>query len=181
MANRISRVTTRTGDTGTSGTATGRRLPKTDPLFAALGDVDELNSHLGLIRAALSGSGGFPDFADDIQQSLFDLGACLATEGATPAPDAAVLEQISTELNAALPPLKEFVLPGGGEAGARCHVARAVCRRAERSVWALGDAYGGCAVYLNRLSDLLFVWARTLARADGAEVVWRGTNRQTSS
>lgn len=181
MANRISRVTTRTGDTGTSGTATGRRLPKTDALFAALGDVDELNSHLGLIRAALSGPGAFPDFADNIQQSLFDLGACLATEAATPAPDASVLEHVTAELNAALPPLKEFVLPGGGEAGARCHVARAVCRRAERSVWALGDGYTACAVYLNRLSDLLFVWARTLARADGSEVVWRGTARQTST
>ncbi len=177
MANRISRVTTRTGDTGTSGTATGKRLPKTDGLFAALGDVDELNSHLGLIRAALP---EFPDFADAIQQALFDLGACLATEGMTPAPDASTLESVTSELNTALPPLKEFVLPGGGEAGARCHVARAVCRRAERSVWALGDNYTACAVYLNRLSDLLFVWARTLARADGNEVVWRGSAGKSS-
>lgn len=174
MANRISRVTTRTGDGGESGTATGRRLPKTDPLFAAMGDVDELNAQLGLLRAAMT---DFPPFADAIQQSLFDVGACLATEAATPAPDATSLEETSATLNAALPPLKEFVLPGGGEAGARCHVARAVCRRAERSVWALGPAYSPCAVYLNRLSDLLFIWARTLAREAGEEVVWRGTGK----
>ena len=171
MSNRISRVTTRTGDSGTSGTATGRRLPKTDALFTALGDVDELNSHIGLVRAAIA---ELPAFVEAIQQSLFDVGACLATEGATPAPDATPLEELTAELNAALPPLKEFVLPGGGEAGARCHVARAVCRRAERSVWALGETYAPCAVYLNRLSDLLFVWARSLAREAGAEILWRG-------
>jgi len=172
VANRISRVTTRTGDTGTSGTATGKRLAKSDPLFGALGDVDELNSHFGLLRAAIK---DFPPFADAIQQDLFDLGACLATEGATPAPDAAAIESVSSRLNEALPPLKEFVLPGGGEAAARCHVARAVCRRAERSVWALDADYAACGVYLNRLSDLLFVWARTLARAHGDEVMWRGS------
>ena len=174
MSNRITRVTTRTGDTGTSGTATGRRLPKTDALFAALGDVDELNSHLGLTCTALA---DVPAFATLIQQALFDLGACLATEGATPPPDATPLETTTAELNDALPPLKEFVLPGGNEAAARCHVTRAVCRRAERSVWALGDAYIACAVYLNRLSDLLFVWARHLNRLEGEEILWRGTRR----
>ncbi len=174
MTDRISRVTTRTGDTGTSGTATGRRLPKTDALFAALGDVDELNSCVGLTCSAIR---EVPEFAVNIQQALFDLGACLATEGLTPPPDAAEVESTTTTLNAGLPPLKEFVLPGGNEAAARCHVARAVCRRAERSVWALGETYVNCAVYLNRLSDLLFVWARALNRLDGEEVVWRGTLR----
>lgn len=179
MGNRITRVTTRTGDSGTSGTATGRRLPKTDALFVALGDVDELNSCIGLTCAAIR---DVPGFAVNIQQALFDLGACLATEGMTPAPDSTEIESTATRLNDELPPLKEFVLPGGNEAAARCHVARAVCRRAERSVWglverALGETYTDCAVYLNRLSDLLFVWARDLNRLDGEEVLWRGTNR----
>ncbi len=174
MGNRITRVTTRTGDTGTSGTATGRRLPKTDALFAALGDVDELNSCVGLTCSAMR---DVPGFAVNIQQALFDLGACLATEGLTPPPDSTEIESTATVLNEALPPLKEFVLPGGNEAAARCHVARAVCRRAERSVWTLGETYTDCAVYLNRLSDLLFVWARDLNRLDGEEIVWRGTNR----
>ncbi|MEZ5596187.1 MAG: cob(I)yrinic acid a,c-diamide adenosyltransferase [Pseudomonadales bacterium] len=174
MANRITRVTTRTGDSGTSATASGRRLPKNHPLFQALGDVDELNSCIGLVCAALA---EVPAHLPGIQQSLFDVGACLATEGATPAPDAVPLETLVSAMNAALPPLKEFVLPGGGEAAARCHVARAVCRRAERSVWALGEDYTGCAVYLNRLSDLLFVQARTLTGPGRIEATWRGTNR----
>lgn len=174
MGNRITRVTTRTGDTGTSGTATGRRLPKTDAMFAALGDVDELNSCVGLTCSAIR---EVPGFAVNIQQALFDLGACLATEGMTPPPDSSEIESTAARLNEALPPLKEFVLPGGNEAAARCHVARAVCRRAERSVWALGETYTDCAVYLNRLSDLLFVWARDLNQLGGEEVVWRGTGR----
>ncbi len=175
---RISRVTTRQGDQGESRLADGTKLAKTEPIFTAMGDVDELNSHLG----ALAGEVGTTDAADpeltgllrEVQQQLFDLGAHLATLGQVPAPEAGLIESQTATLNAALPPLAEFVLPGGNSAASTTHICRAVCRRAERSLWRAGRDDG--ARYLNRLSDFFFVLARALnARDELPEDLWRGT------
>lgn len=178
MGNRLSKIVTRTGDTGTSGLADGSRLPKAHPRFAAIGDVDELNCQVGVLLAA-----GVPhDLArvlEPIQHTLFNLGGQLAVPKMTllEAQHVADLEQHIDTLNADLPPLKEFVLPRGSQATAAAHVARAVCRRAERSLWALIDTDDTVpallAQYLNRLSDLLFIVARHLARADNPdEATW---------
>lgn len=177
MKHRISRVTTRSGDTGQSSLADGTRLPKADPCFAAIGDVDELNSHLGVLITELPADGPLFATCRQIQQDLFDLGAMLATGGMTPAPAMDGLEREVKRLNEALPPLTEFVLPGGTPAAAAAHVCRAVCRRAERSLWALqrDDVTPG-AQYLNRLSDLFFVIART-CNAGETEAQWRGSKK----
>ena len=177
MPERITRVTTGSGDDGTTGTADGRRLPKSHPRIEALGAVDELNSHLGLLRAQLPEDGDIRELLGEVQQELFDLGAGLAG-GKSTRPGGAEVGRLEAEIetrNAGLPPLQEFVLPGGGPAAAQCHVARAVCRRAERRVAALDAAPETAAVYLNRLSDLLFVLARELARQmQEPEQLWRG-------
>ena len=177
MPHRITRVTTGSGDDGTTGTADGRRLPKHHPRIEALGAVDELNSHLGLLRAQLPEGGGTRELLGEIQQELFDLGAGLAG-GKSARPGGAETARLEAEIetrNARLPALREFVLPGGGPTAARCHVARAVCRRAERRAAALDTAPKTAAVYLNRLSDLLFVLARELARRTREpEQLWRG-------
>lgn len=178
MAYRISRVTTRSGDDGTTGLAGGTRLSKADPRIEALGAVDELNCQLGLLLALAAG-GEACRRIEEVQQDLFDLGAVIAQgklewkgEGKS-----AQLEHWTEELNTALPPLEEFVLPGGGIEAAQCHVARAVCRRAERRVVVLDDLPETARVYLNRLSDLLFVLARTLAREKRQpERHWRGVS-----
>ena len=174
MPDRITRVTTGAGDDGMTGTADGRRLPKHHPRIEALGAVDELNSHLGLLRAQLPEDDDVRELLGEVQQELFDLGAGLAGGKSARLGDAAAtrLEAQTETRNAALPPLAEFVLPGGSPAAAQCHAARAVCRRAERRVVALDDTPESATVYLNRLSDLLFVLARTLARAP--EELWRG-------
>ena len=177
MPDRVTRVTTGSGDDGTTGTADGRRLPKHHPRIEALGAVDELNSHLGLLRAQLPESGDIRELLGEVQQELFDLGAGLAG-GKSARPSGAETARLEAEIearNAGLPPLQEFVLPGGSPAAAQCHVARAVCRRAERRVAALDAAPETAAVYLNRLSDLLFVLARELARQmREPEQLWRG-------
>lgn len=177
MGHRLSKIATRTGDGGTSGLATGERLPKTDLRFTAMGDIDELNSQFGVLLAL----GLPPRFAGplgEVQHRLFDIGGELALPGHAAIGDAQVadLDALLQAFNADLPPLKEFVLPGGGPAAAQAHLVRAVARRAERSLWRLheGSALNASALrYLNRLSDLLFVVARHLARAHGAEVIWR--------
>lgn len=179
MGHRLSKIVTRTGDDGTTGLADGRRVPKDSPRVEALGAIDELNCAIGVLRAQPLP----PELASQaplaqIQQQLFDVGGELALPGATLIDAASVtaLESMIERLNAALPPLKEFVLPGGGPAASACHSARAVCRRAERRCWALSrsEPVAPTALrYLNRLSDLLFVLARTLARAEGsAEAMW---------
>lgn len=181
MGHRLSKIATRTGDTGTSGLATGERLPKTDARFAAMGDLDELNSHIGVLLAI-----GVADELQtplaSIQHRLFDIGGELAMPGYPAITDdhVAQLDDWLESLNADLPPLKEFVLPGGGVAGAQAHLARAVGRRAERGLWRVhAEATATMSVnpnalrYLNRLSDLLFVMARRLARMHGAEVSWQ--------
>lgn len=173
---RLSRIVTRGGDGGDTSLADGSRLPKDDARIQALGEADELNCALGLLRACALPAALDRELAA-VQQELFDLGGALALPGYSgPAPAAvARLERRLKAWNAALPPLTEFVLPGGGEAAARAHLARAACRRAERAaVGAHRQQPLPPAVlpYLNRLSDLLFVAARQLAQ--GAETQWRG-------
>jgi len=183
MGNRLSKIYTRTGDDGTTGLGDGSRVAKDSARVAAYGTVDEANSTIGLLLAA--------DVPDDIrellttiQHQLFDLGGELCIPGHAAIDDADVdrLEQQLDHYNDALPPLKEFILPGGGDAAARCHIARTVVRRAERETVALarGEAVRPQPIrYLNRLSDLLFVLARVLARQSGhGEVTWQHERRK---
>lgn len=177
MGNRLSKIYTRTGDKGTTGLGDGSRVDKDHLRVEAYGTVDELNSAVGLVLAA-----GLPDEVrqclDRLQHELFDLGGELCMPGYTLLPDAYVegLERDLDGFNENLPPLKDFILPGGSEAAARCHLARTIARRAERRVISLSGAEDVNEVairYLNRLSDLLFVIARVLARHEGGkEVIW---------
>lgn len=177
MTVRLNRITTRSGDDGSTGLADGSRLPKHAPRMEAIGSVDELNAHVGMLRAAID-IPALDEMLGDIQHRLFDLGGALSLPGNLRFPEAAVtdLESGLAGYNAELPPLTSFILPAGSEAVARCHVARTVCRRAERCLTALAESDGQDAavlrVYLNRLSDLLFVVARWLGRRDGSEVLW---------
>jgi cob(I)alamin adenosyltransferase len=178
MGHRLSKIVTRTGDAGTTGLGDGSRVAKDSARIDAIGTVDELNSTLGLLLAE-----PLPDsiaaHLTDIQHDLFDLGGELSIPGHTAVTDEHVarLESAIEQYNADLGALKEFVLPGGSRAAALAHVARTVCRRAERSVIALAttDPVAMPArKYLNRLSDLLFVLARALNRAAGRpDVLWR--------
>lgn len=183
MGHRLSRITTRTGDSGETGLGDGSRIGKNSPRVAALGDVDELNSAIGVllgetvpetIRALL----------ERVQHDLFDLGGDLSIPGRATISEEQIerLEGALEEFNAPLPPLKEFILPGGTRAAGLAHLARTVCRRAERSLIALGSSEkvaDEARVYLNRLSDLLFVLGRVLNREGGrSDVLWqRGKNR----
>ena len=178
MGNRLSKIVTRTGDTGTTGLGDGSRLPKDSPRIEAIGTVDELNCAVGLLRALPGLPVPVLKLLLRIQHDLFDLGGELAVPGYNALTEVHVtaLEEAVENLNALLPPLKEFILPGGSEAAARCHMARTLARRAERRCWTLANAEGSrgiAQVYLNRLSDLLFVLARTLAGHEGGkEVLW---------
>lgn len=177
MGNRLSKIATRTGDDGTTGLGDGRRVGKDDVRIAAIGDVDELNSNVGVLLAE-----PLPDDVRavlvTIQHDLFDLGGELCVPGHTVLGDAhlARLDQWLADYNATLPPLKEFILPGGARTAALAHVCRTVCRRAERLIVALGRIealHETPRRYVNRLSDLLFVLARVLNRAaGGADVLW---------
>jgi cob(I)alamin adenosyltransferase len=177
MGNRLSKIYTRTGDKGTTGLGDGSRVDKDSLRVEAYGTVDELNSALGLVLCA--------DLPDEVrtcltraQHELFDLGGELCMPGTTLIPDnyVAGLEQALDGFNDDLPPLKDFILPGGSEAAARCHMARTIARRAERRVISLAhnETVNEATIrYLNRLSDLLFVIARVLARREGGtEVIW---------
>jgi cob(I)alamin adenosyltransferase len=183
MGHRLSKITTRTGDAGETGLGDGSRVPKDHPRVAALGDIDELNCALGLVlaeelpkevRAVLS----------EVQHDLFDLGGELSIPGhALLKPDrVGFLEKKLTLWNEGLAPLKEFILPGGSRAAAAAHLARTICRRAERSVVALGrkdKVSEHVRQYLNRLSDLLFVAGRVLNRAAAVgDVQWRHQRKQ---
>jgi cob(I)alamin adenosyltransferase len=178
VGHRLSKITTRTGDAGETGLGDGTRVAKDSARIAALGDIDELNSTIGLllseeipkeVRAVL----------EQVQHDLFDLGGELSIPGHSLLKDEQVekLEHSIEEWNSKLSPLKEFILPGGSRAAAAAHLARTVCRRAERAVVALGrkETVGEPArQYLNRLSDLLFVAGRVLNRAaGGGDVQWR--------
>ncbi|MFN2308397.1 MAG: cob(I)yrinic acid a,c-diamide adenosyltransferase [Gammaproteobacteria bacterium] len=178
MGNRLSKIYTRTGDAGDTGLGDGTRVAKDSPRVEAFGGVDELDSHIGLLIAQTAVPDTIRATLLEVQHELFDLGGELCIPGHQAIGDSHVarLEQALDALNAGLPPLKEFILPGGNIAAATAQVARAVCRRAERRVVSL--ARDECVnppviAYLNRLSDLLFVIARVLARADGGEVLWR--------
>jgi len=179
MGNRLSKIVTRTGDDGTTGLADGTRVPKDSARIEACGTVDELNSAIGVLLARPALPATVPELLLDIQHDLFDLGGELAIPGSVliRAPQVQKLEIAVDRWNDTLPPLREFVLPGGSAAAAACHMARSICRRAERRCWTLtrAEALGPHALhYLNRLSDLLFVLARVLARSDGGtEVLWR--------
>lgn len=179
MGNRLSKIYTRTGDNGSTGLGDGSRVPKDCPRVEAFGTVDELNACIGVVLAAPGVPTGIAEPLASIQHRLFDLGGELAVPGREVmlASDSHDLESILDRLNSDLPALKEFILPGGSPAGAACHVARAVCRRAERQVIRLRQAETVNAEsirYLNRLSDLLFVMARVLCRQDGGnEILWQ--------
>jgi cob(I)alamin adenosyltransferase len=182
VGNRLSKIYTRTGDDGTTGLGDGSRVAKDSARVHAYGTVDEANSTLGLLLAT-----ELPDPVRElltmVQHQLFDLGGELCIPGHAAIEDADVtrLEQHLDEHNAGLPALRDFILPGGGEAAARCHVARTVVRRAEREAVALShhEPVRPQAIrYLNRLSDLLFVLARVLARGSGhGEVLWQHERR----
>ena len=183
MGNRLSKIYTRTGDDGTTGLGDGTRVAKDSARVNAYGTVDEANSTIGLLLAAELPD-GVRELLTRIQHQLFDLGGELCIPGHAAVFDADVdaLEARLDHYNDDLPPLKEFILPGGGEAAARCHIARTVVRRAERDAVTLSrhDAVRPQAIrYLNRLSDLLFVLARVLARASGhGEVLWDHDRRK---
>jgi cob(I)alamin adenosyltransferase len=172
---RLTRIYTGGGDQGETSLGDGTRVPKTNARVEAVGEVDELNSLLGW-AAALEGA---PEGLRRIQNELFDLGADLATPQQTGRDRLRVsreqvgrLERDCDEANAQLEPLKSFVLPGGTELAARLFVARAVCRRAERAVLRVDEASPLVAVYLNRLSDLLFILAR-VANGTAGEILWK--------
>ncbi|CUA94276.1 cob(I)yrinic acid a,c-diamide adenosyltransferase [Thiomonas bhubaneswarensis] len=190
MGHRLTAISTRTGDAGTTGLGDGSRCSKSAARIQALGDVDELNSHLGLLRSL-----GLPEAIDNlllqVQHDLFDLGGELSVPGMTllKPEQVAALDEALKAYNAQLPPLAEFILPGGTQTASQAHVCRTVARRAERSVVAVADEVapsGGAETppllrpellqYLNRLSDLMFVLARTLNRAGEAastEIYWK--------
>lgn len=177
MGNRLTRIYTRTGDDGTTGLGDGTRVGKDDLRINAYGTVDELNSHLGALRASEDLDPEMAGCVAELQQTLFDLGSELCIPGYTVIDQTAVdwLEVWLDHWNERLPPLKDFVLPGGSQSAATCHLARTVCRRAERLMVRLARAEQVSPVslaYVNRLSDLLFVLARVLARRAGQEVLW---------
>jgi len=179
MGHRLSRIYTRTGDDGSTGLGDGTRVPKEHLRVEAYGSVDEANSAVGVVLAIPGLPAAVADCLTEVQHDLFDLGGelCMPGHRVIVAGDVERLEEALDRFNGDLPPLKDFILPGGGPAAAACHLARTVARRAERRVWALARVEHVAAQvpqYLNRLSDLLFVIARVLARHEhGAEVLWR--------
>ena len=187
MGTRLSKIVTRTGDDGNTGLGDGRRVGKDSPRVELLGELDELNSVVGLLGAALAAGDAVTTLLEDIQQDLFDLGGelCMPAGGSAPSRVGSrhieALEQALQRHLGGQDPLANFVLPGGSEAVARCHLARTVCRRAERRLVALHAVEpvpAAVLCYLNRLGDLLFVLARHLgARRDQREILWRERRR----
>ena len=185
MSHRLTKITTGGGDKGSTSLATGERVSKDHVRIHALGDVDELNSCIGMAKAELNETDLMYRLLEEIQHQLFGVGAELATitsHGKMPS-FVSMLEDSIEALNEPLPPLKEFILPGGSRASAACHLARSVCRRAERTMVSLmvidsetetkPSPENGLQLYLNRLSDLLFIVARTIARAEAEkEIEW---------
>jgi cob(I)alamin adenosyltransferase len=186
MSDRLNRIYTRSGDKGTTGLADGRRVEKYHPRIEALGDIDELNSSLGLLIADLAPEDPLLSVLATLQHDLFDLGGELAmvdTEfRVLDSAAVSTLEQALDDLNGDLPALREFILPGGNRPSALCQQSRSLCRRAERRLVELArsEAVNPHALgYINRLSDLLFVCARVLARRDGGqEVYWQARNKR---
>ena len=178
MGHRLSRIYTRTGDDGTTGLADGSRIAKNSLRVEAMGEMDELNAQCGILIECLDKKDILRTELQRVQHHLFDLGGEFAIPGSQVVAESQItwLEKTLDGWNEDLPPLKNFILPGGSMAAAQCHMARAICRRAERVCVALSheEAINPAArQYLNRLSDFLFVAARVLARRDGAhEVLW---------
>jgi cob(I)alamin adenosyltransferase len=184
MGNRLSKIYTRTGDDGTTGLGDGGRVAKESLRVEAYGAVDEANSAVGIVLAVASIPDSVRRCLTEVQHDLFDLGGELCIPGHRII-EAAHVDRLESELDAfndPLPPLKDFILPGGGPAAAACHMARTICRRAERRAWSLArdeSVAPEALKYLNRLSDLLFVIARVLARQEsGSEVLWRHRPQQ---
>lgn len=179
MGKRLSKIYTRTGDDGTTGLGDGTRVAKDSARVEAYGTVDECNSAVGMVLAVPGVPEAVRDVLTGVQHELFDLGGelCIPGHRAITAAQVERLEQALDRFNADLPALEEFILPGGGPAAAACHLARTVARRAERRAWTAahdGQIAPEPLRYLNRLSDLLFVVARVLARHEsGQEVLWR--------
>lgn len=179
MGHRLSRIYTRTGDDGSTGLGDGLRVPKEHLRVEAYGTVDEANSAVGMVLAVAALPADVVDCLTAVQHELFELGGELCMPGHRAITDSDVerLEQALDRFNEALPPLKEFILPGGGPAAAACHLARTVTRRAERRVWSLSriePVAPEAARYLNRLSDLLFVLGRWLNKqAGGGDILWQ--------
>ena len=178
MGKRLSKIYTRTGDDGTTGLGDGTRTAKDAPRVEAYGTVDEANSAIGVVLAAPAVPQAVNDVLEAVQHDLFELGGELCIPGHE-AISQTFIDRLERELdrfNAELPPLEDFILPGGSEAAARCHLARTIVRRAERRVATLAaqePVRPEVGRYLNRLSDLLFVLARVLSRVEGGrEVLW---------
>ena len=178
MGKRLSKIYTRTGDDGSTGLGDGSRVAKDSPRVEAYGTVDEANSAIGVVLAAAVVPNTVREILTEVQHDLFELGGELCIPGHSAVTDE-FIERLETQLdalNAHLPALQEFILPGGGQAAAACHLARTIVRRAERRVASLADIESvrpEVIRYLNRLSDLLFVIARVLAREEnGQEVLW---------
>ncbi len=179
MRNRLTRIATRTGDTGQSGLADGSRHAKDDAVFTALGDVDELNCALGIVVSLIESKHPLRATLVELQSRLFDLGGAVAMPGTafSLAGEVSSLDSDIARLSKQLGPLANFILPGGTIAGAHMHLARAVSRRAERSVWRLmsqrPDVYdASLGVFMNRLGDALFVYARLL-NVGSPELLWQ--------
>ena len=179
MGNRLSKIYTRTGDDGTTGLGDGSRTAKDSARVEAYGTVDEANSAIGLVLASDDVPVAVRSCLTEVQHDLFELGSELCIPGYAAITEE-FIDRLENELdgfNADLPRLKEFILPGGSPAAAACHLARTIVRRAERRVYTLSrdeDVRAEAVKYLNRLSDLLFVVARVLARnAGGSEVLWK--------
>ena len=179
MGNRLSKIVTRTGDDGTTGLGDGSRVAKDSARVEAVGAVDEANSAIGIVLAVDAVPDAVRDCLVEVQHDLFELGGELCIPGHS-AIDQAYIDRLESDVesfNTDLPPLKDFILPGGGEAAAACHLARTVVRRAERRVITLAGSESlrpEVTRYLNRLSDLLFIIARVLARIEtGQEVQWK--------
>jgi cob(I)alamin adenosyltransferase len=183
MGKRLSAIATRTGDDGTTGLGDGTRTRKDSLRIRAIGEVDELNSHIGVLLTERLPDDVRADLAD-IQHDLFDLGGELCIPGYSMIKDVQIarLDARLAHYNADLPRLEEFILPGGSRAAAQAHVCRTVCRRAERAIVELGaheQLNDAPRQYVNRLSDLLFVLARVLNRfAGGADVQWQQRKNQ---
>jgi cob(I)alamin adenosyltransferase len=184
MGNRLSKIATRTGDNGTTGLGDGSRTDKDSVRICAIGDVDELNSNIGLLL-----SEAMPDEMRDelvgIQHDLFDLGGELCIPGYQMIKEehVAKLDALLAKYNATLPALTEFILPAGSRAASLAHVCRTICRRAERSIVTLGKAetiHDHPRQYVNRLSDLMFVLSRVLNRyAGGSDVLWQHERKRS--
>ena len=183
MGHRLTKIYTRTGDEGETGLGDGSRVAKDSLRIRAMGDIDELNCALGMLLAEEIPK-PMREILTDVQHDLFNLGGeiCIPGSMTTATAEATRLETSLDEYNARMPPLKEFVLPGGTRAASLAHLARAICRRAERSLVALARAERVAPQslkFLNRLSDLLFVLARSLNREAGGDVLWQPRRSRT--